>query len=214
MVKSLRAPMELLGKSSPKMLQGGPVPMVIVDGGIASAENLALLRAEGFDYLVNDSRRRRERYTQEFLEDETFSVITGREQRQPARVRMLQEKHEVVNGDTNKNRFHSLKSDLGLRPNFHQKESRVDGHVFITILAYQLWCFIRMTLRNNNDPRSWETIRRVLRTHCYATIVLPTKNGRTYRIRRASTPDQSQLQIYKLFDIDCKTLPRSRTRTP
>ncbi len=27
--------------------------------------------------------------------------------------------------------FRDLKSNLGLRPNYHQKESRVDGHIFI-----------------------------------------------------------------------------------
>ncbi len=32
--------------------------------------------------------------------------------------------------------FRLLKTDLGLRPNFHQIEDRVDGHIFITVLAY------------------------------------------------------------------------------
>ena len=31
--------------------------------------------------------------------------------------------------------FRALKTDLGLRPNFHQKEDRVDGHIFITVIA-------------------------------------------------------------------------------
>jgi len=31
----------------------------------------------------------------------------------------------------------SLQSTLGLRPVFHSKESRSDGHLFITVLAYQ-----------------------------------------------------------------------------
>jgi hypothetical protein len=33
--------------------------------------------------------------------------------------------------------FRSLKSELGLRPVFHQKEDRADGPLFITVLAYQ-----------------------------------------------------------------------------
>jgi transposase len=36
------------------------------------------------------------------------------------------------------NAFRDLKSYLGLRPNHHQKEQRVDGHIFISILAYHL----------------------------------------------------------------------------
>ena len=34
--------------------------------------------------------------------------------------------------------FRSLKSELGLRPVFHHKEARVDGLLFIKVLAYQL----------------------------------------------------------------------------
>ena len=34
--------------------------------------------------------------------------------------------------------FRSLKSELGLRPVFHQKEARTEGHLFITVLAYQI----------------------------------------------------------------------------
>jgi len=32
--------------------------------------------------------------------------------------------------------FHSLKSELGLRPVFYQKTKRVSGHLFITLIAY------------------------------------------------------------------------------
>lgn len=33
--------------------------------------------------------------------------------------------------------FRSLKSELGMRPVYHHKEDRSDGHPFITVLAYQ-----------------------------------------------------------------------------
>ncbi|MCY3875341.1 MAG: hypothetical protein OXF88_13745, partial [Rhodobacteraceae bacterium] len=34
--------------------------------------------------------------------------------------------------------FCSLKSELGLRPVYHRKQVRSDGHLFISVLAYQL----------------------------------------------------------------------------
>jgi len=34
--------------------------------------------------------------------------------------------------------FRSIKSELGLRPNFHQKERRIEAHIFITTLAYHI----------------------------------------------------------------------------
>ena len=37
------------------------------------------------------------------------------------------------------------KSELGLRPIYHQKQERSNGHLFITVLAYQLVQVIRST---------------------------------------------------------------------
>ena len=94
--------------------------------------------------------------------------------------------------------FKALKSDLGLRPNGHHIEPRVEGHVFITILAYQLLRFIQYTLERHADTRCWQTIKRVLQTHTYATLILPTRHGEVYRLRKAGIPEQSQKQIYNL----------------
>ena len=47
--------------------------------------------------------------------------------------------------------FRSLKSELGLRPVYHQKEDRVDAHIFISILAYHISHAIEETLRNKGD---------------------------------------------------------------
>jgi Transposase len=43
--------------------------------------------------------------------------------------------------------FRNLKSELGLRPVYHHKEERVDGHLFITVLAYQFVQIIRKHLQ-------------------------------------------------------------------
>ena len=69
--------------------------------------------------------------------------------------------------------FKALKSNLGLRPNHHQIERRVEGHVFITILAYQLLRFIEYTLEQQGDTRCWRTIKRILQTHTYAPSFCP-----------------------------------------
>jgi len=103
--------------------------------------------------------------------------------------------------------FRALKSTLGLRPNPHHREGRVDGHVFISILAYHLLRFITYSLEQKGDHRSWETIRRVLQTHCYTTILLPTKNGTVYRIRRAGEPEECQKSMYRMLGIEWRNLP-------
>ena len=107
--------------------------------------------------------------------------------------------------------FRMLKGDLGLRPNFHQTEDRVDGHIFITVLAYQLLSYIHRVLRQHNDMRSWRAIRTLLQSHCYATLTVPTISGTTYRDRKPGTPEASQAQIYRYFGISTTSLPSTRT---
>ena len=101
--------------------------------------------------------------------------------------------------------FRMLKSALGLRPNHHQLEDRVDGHIFISILAYHLLNWIRQKLERSGDPREWNTIRRILRTHSLVSTRLPLKDGRIVTIRKPSNPDAEQARIYTALGIDSKT---------
>jgi hypothetical protein len=70
---------------------GGNQPLVMVDAGVATRENLALLRQHHFSYLVNDSRRGRVRYREEFLKEEGFELIAGREGKSPVKVRLIED---------------------------------------------------------------------------------------------------------------------------
>ena len=111
--------------------------------------------------------------------------------------------------------FRMLKSALGLRPNHHQLEERVDGHIFISVLAYHLLNWVRQKLENADDHREWNTIRRILRTHSLVSTRLPLKDGRIVTIRRASNPDAEQSRIYTALGIDWKaayTPTRSEVR--
>ena len=55
--------------------------------------------------------------------------------------------------------FRSFKSELGFRPVYHHKEDRVDGHLFITVLAYQFVQVIRRDLGDHQINASWSAIR-------------------------------------------------------
>jgi len=108
--------------------------------------------------------------------------------------------------------FQALKSDLGLRPNRHHVEHRVDAHVFITILAYHLQRFLLFHLECADDHRQWQTVNRILATHAYTTIVLPTTQSGTTRIRKAGKPEESQRRFYEIWGINWQALPTLKTR--
>jgi hypothetical protein len=48
--------------------------------------------------------------------------------------------------------FRGLKSELGLRPVFHHKQDRTEGHLFITVLAYQMVQAVRRQVGNETLP--------------------------------------------------------------
>jgi len=110
--------------------------------------------------------------------------------------------------------FRALKSSLGLRPNYHQREGRGEGHVFITVLAYHLLRWVLQTLEDARENRSWETLRTILQTHCYTTLLLPTKGGQTHRVRKAGQPEESQKAIYRALGIQWEKLPQARVVVP
>ena len=95
------------------------------------------------------------------------------------------------------NAFRDMKSPLGERPIFHHFERRVDTHIFLCVLAYHLLVAIEKTLLDQGVHTSWATIRDTLSTHQVSTIVLPTDDGNTLRIRKASTPAPEHKEIYR-----------------
>ena len=97
--------------------------------------------------------------------------------------------------------FKSLKSELGLRPIFHQKQSRVDGHLFITLLAYSIVHTIRYKLKQNNIHYSWDTIKDILSTTHRVTTSMKCKDGKTLYIRQSEELNNIQKEIYDVLDI-------------
>jgi transposase len=109
------------------------------------------------------------------------------------------------------NAFEALKSYLGLRPNRHHKEERVDGHIFVSILGYHLLHSIEYWLRCRRIHSRWATIKRVVGTHDYSTIQLPTTNGTVINVRKPGIPEGIHMEIYDKLDVDYKHLPVRRT---
>ena len=65
--------------------------LIIMDGGIATEQNVKLLKEERFGYLVNESRRGRGAYREQFLEQEGFEQVQGRDEDREVKVKWLQE---------------------------------------------------------------------------------------------------------------------------
>ena len=97
--------------------------------------------------------------------------------------------------------FRSLKTELGFRPVYHQKETRVDAHLFISLLAYHLLHTIRYQLKQHDINHSWQTLRQLFDTQLRLTSTMTTEDGKKLSLRKTTKATPDQLQIYKALGI-------------
>jgi len=105
--------------------------------------------------------------------------------------------------------FRALKSELSVRPLFHQLEPRVKAHVMVAFLGYALWVTLKHLLKRrpilvpqpsasgveNAQPMSPMRAIALLSTLQSADIVLPTTDGREIRLRRITEPTAEQKSL-------------------
>jgi transposase len=111
--------------------------------------------------------------------------------------------------------FRALKSELSIRPLFHQKEPRVKAHVMVAFLGYALWVTLKHLLKrrptiipqpsvsgvDNAEPLSPMKALALLSTLQSADIVLPTTDGREIRLRRITEPSLEQKSLLRQLGI-------------
>ena len=95
--------------------------------------------------------------------------------------------------------FRSLKTDLGLRPVFHQIDRRVEGHLFISVLAYHFVHTLRLQLKKRGIDDSWETLRETLATQRRVTATLQRRDGRAVHVRKATRPEPHHQKINEIL---------------
>lgn len=98
--------------------------------------------------------------------------------------------------------FRSLKSELGLRPVFHSKENRSDGHLFITVLAYQCVQVLRRKLKAAGIHDSWASLRQILTVQRRVTTSLRRTDGRSVHVRKSTVAEPALAAIYNAIGVN------------
>jgi hypothetical protein len=98
--------------------------------------------------------------------------------------------------------FRGLKSELGLRPVFHQKDDRTEGHLFITVLAYQMVQAIRRKLAAQGEHLSWTGLREILAVQQRVTATFRQRDGRTLHVRKSTVAEPALRKLYDALAID------------
>jgi len=93
--------------------------------------------------------------------------------------------------------FRVLKSDLDLRPIYHQKDENTMAHLHLGLLAYWLVNTIRHQLKQYGIHSGWREIVRTMNTQKAVTTLAQNNHEEVIMIRRCSEPNQ---QVRKLYD--------------
>jgi transposase len=93
--------------------------------------------------------------------------------------------------------FRSLKSDLDLRPIYHQKDENTMAHLHLGLLAYWLVNTVRHQLKQDGIHSGWREIVRTMNTQKAVTTLAQNNHEEVIMIRRCSEPNQ---QVRKLYD--------------
>lgn len=109
--------------------------------------------------------------------------------------------------------FRALKSELSIRPIFHQLERRAKAHILVAFLGYAMWVTLKHLLLGKQSSFSPARALDLLSRLQSADIILPTTDGREIRLRRITTPtpeqqlvlDQLGIRLPKRlsFDMEC-----------
>ena len=92
--------------------------------------------------------------------------------------------------------FRCFKSDLNIRPVHHQLDARIQAHIYLTILAYQLVNTILHYLKADGINLNWSNVKRIMATQTIQTIELASDKKRIH-LRKPSRPIKEALEIYQ-----------------
>jgi transposase len=106
--------------------------------------------------------------------------------------------------------FRIQKSELGIRPVWHQRADRVQAHILVCFLAYVLWKTLEQWQRRAGLGQSPRTVLDELQRIQSTDVVLPAEDGRELRLRCVVRPDAAQAALLDRLGLD---LPQ-RLRVP
>ena len=106
--------------------------------------------------------------------------------------------------------FRSLKSELGIRPIYHQKEHRIDAHIFVAFLAYCLQVTLKNRLAAYAPGLTPKAVLDKLGALQMIDVCIPTSDRRWLILPRYTQPDRDlQLLLHHLhLELPSQPAPR------
>jgi hypothetical protein len=108
--------------------------------------------------------------------------------------------------------FKALKSELGLRPIYHQLQTRVEAHIFVAFLAYALSVTLKQRLQALAPGLTPRAVLEKLATIQMLDVCLPTTDGRWLIMPRYTQPEPDQQLMLHRLGLTLPTQPPPRIK--
>jgi transposase len=109
--------------------------------------------------------------------------------------------------------FRISKSDLSLRPVFHQKTERVEAHILVCFLTLTLWRTLEMWMRGKGLGHCSRQLLKEVATVRSLDVVLPVKETesqatREVRLRVVARPDRPVAELLVRLGLELPSAPK------
>jgi transposase len=108
--------------------------------------------------------------------------------------------------------FKTLKSELGLRPIYHQLENRVEAHILVAFLAYALSVTLKQKLQALAPGLTPRAVLEKLATIQMLDVCLPTTDGRWLIMPRYTQPEPDQALMLHQLNLPLPSQPPPRLK--
>jgi hypothetical protein len=108
--------------------------------------------------------------------------------------------------------FKTLKSELGLRPIYHQLENRVEAHILVAFLAYALSVTLKQRLQALAPGLTPRAVLEKLATIQMLDVCLPTTDGRWLIMPRYTQPEPDQALMLHQLNLSLPSQPPPRIK--
>jgi transposase len=104
--------------------------------------------------------------------------------------------------------FQLSKSDLGMRPVFHQEEHRVQAHIFVCFLALAMYKSLELWMASKGLGNSPAKLLEEFREIRSMDIVMPVKERNPVRLRIVAKPDEHVRVLLQRLEIKIPNRPK------
>ena len=109
--------------------------------------------------------------------------------------------------------FKNMKSELGVRPIYHQLQHRAEAHIFVAFLSYCLLVTLKTRLADHAPGLTPRAVLDKLGRIQMIDVWLPTTDGRFLVMPRHTEPETEQAMLLHKLNLQLPPQPPPRIRT-